>query len=185
MEQIFFSGWTGLVRTLVIGVLAYVLLVVFLRVTGRRTLSKMNAFDLVVTVALGSTLATILLNKNVALAEGAMALALLIGMQFVVTWSSVRAGWVRRLVTGEPQLLLYRGDFLPDALRSARVTRDEVRAAVRAAGLAELAGAEAVVLETDGSFSVVRARSGSGASGLAGVRGIDNAGNLEARQPPA
>jgi uncharacterized membrane protein YcaP (DUF421 family) len=171
VDRIFFSGWDGLARTLLIGVLAYAVLVVFLRLTGRRTLSKMNAFDLVVTVALGSTLATILLNKNVALAEGALAFALLIGMQFAVTWSSVRAGWVRRVVTGEPQLLLYRGAFLPEALLSACVTRDEVRAAVRAAGLPEMAGAEAVVLETDGSFSVVRRSDGAEASSLQGVRG--------------
>ena len=182
MDQFLFSGWDGLVRTLLIGILAYVLLVVFLRLTGRRTLSKMNAFDLVVTVALGSTLATILLNKNVALAEGAMAFALLIGMQFIVTWSSVRAGWVRRLVTGEPQLLLYRGDFLPDALRSARVTRDEVRAAVRAAGLPQLASAEAVVLETDGSFSVVQRGDGTGTSSLAGVKGAGSAGTAGSRR---
>ncbi|WP_407939580.1 hypothetical protein [Methylophaga nitratireducenticrescens] len=58
-----------------------------LRISGRRILSKMNAFDMVVTVALGSTLATILLNRDVALAEGALAFALLIGMQYLVTWS--------------------------------------------------------------------------------------------------
>ncbi|HEX2138374.1 MAG TPA: YetF domain-containing protein [Woeseiaceae bacterium] len=186
MDQLFFGGWGDLLRTLLIGVLAYILLVVFLRLTGRRTLSKMNAFDLVVTVALGSTLATILLNKDVALAEGALAFALLIGMQFVVTWSSVRAGWVRRLVTGEPQLLLYRGAFLPEAMQGARVTRDEVRAAVRAAGFPELAGAEAVVLETDGSFSVVRHGDGAGASSLAGVRGVGRADVADARRhPPA
>jgi hypothetical protein len=79
LEAIFFSGWDGLLRTLVVGVLAYVVLVGFLRLSGKRTLSKMNAFDLVVTVALGSTLATILLSKDVALAEGALAFALLIG----------------------------------------------------------------------------------------------------------
>lgn len=179
MDQIFFGGWGGLIRTLLIGVLAYILLVVFLRLTGRRTLSKMNAFDMVVTVALGSTLATILLNKNVALAEGALAFALLIGMQFVVTWSSVRAGWVRRLVTGEPQLLLYRGAFLPEALQSARVTRDEVRAAVRAAGFPELASAEAVVLETDGSFSVVQRGGGTEASSLVGVQGAGSVGTAD------
>ncbi|WP_231362619.1 hypothetical protein [Thioalkalivibrio sp. ALMg9] len=66
----FFGGWDGLLRTLVVGVLAYVALIVFLRLSGKRTLSKMNAFDLVVTVALGSTLATVLLAKDVALAEG-------------------------------------------------------------------------------------------------------------------
>lgn len=170
MDGVFFTGWDGLLRTLVVGVLAYVVLVVFLRVSGKRTLSKMNAFDLVVTVALGSTLATILLNKNVALAEGALAFALLIGLQFIVTWSSVRVRWVRRLVTGEPRMLLYRGELLPGALRSTRVTEDEVRAAVRAAGLPDMSAAEAVVLETDASFSVVRRGEGGEATSLAGVK---------------
>lgn len=67
------------------GVLAYVALVVLLRVSGKRTLSKMNAFDLVVTVALGSTLATVLMAKDVALAEGVFAFALLIGLQLFVS----------------------------------------------------------------------------------------------------
>lgn len=170
MDQILFGGWQSLFRTLVVGVLAYVTLVVFLRLSGKRTLSKMNAFDLVVTVALGSTLATVLLTKGVALADGALAFALLVGLQFAVTWSSVRARWVRQLVTGEPSILLHRGDFLPSALRQARVTHDEIRAAVRAAGLASLAEAEAVVLETDGSFSVIRRGTGGSLSSLEDVK---------------
>ncbi|WP_092993240.1 DUF421 domain-containing protein [Thiohalomonas denitrificans] len=160
---------SALLRTAVIGVLAYISLVFLLRISGRRTLSKMNAFDFVVTVALGSTLATILLNQNVALAQGALAFALLIGVQYAVTWSSVRARWFRGLVTGEPALLLYRGSFLQAALVSARVTEDEVRAAVRSAGVATLNEVEAVVLETDGSFSVVPRNGGSGESSLTGV----------------
>lgn len=167
----FFSGWESLLRTLVVGVLAYVSLIVFLRISGKRTLSKMNAFDLIVTVALGSTLATVLLSKDVALAEGALAFALLIGFQFVITWSSVRAPWVRRWVTGEPLMLLYQGEFLPAALQRSRVAEEEVRAAIRSAGLASLNDAEAVVLETDGSFSVIRRGGGDGCSSLDGVQG--------------
>ena len=155
MADMFFSGWASLGRTVVVGVGAYVALVVLLRVSGKRTLSKMNAFDLVVTVALGSTLATILLNESVALAEGVVAFATLIGLQFAITWSSVRAPWVRRVVTGEPALLLYRGELLHDALRRSRVSESEVEAAVRAAGAPALDGLAAVVLETDGSLSVV------------------------------
>lgn len=113
MTMIFFDGWRSLVRTLVIGILAYAGLVVFLRVSGKRTLSKMNAFDFVVTVALGSTLATVLLNRSVPLADGLAAFALLIGLQFGVTWLSVRVGWLRRFVTGEPQMLFYQGAFCP------------------------------------------------------------------------
>lgn len=52
-----FQGWPGLARTAVVGSMAYAGLVLFLRISGKRTLSKLNAFDLVVTVALGSTLA--------------------------------------------------------------------------------------------------------------------------------
>lgn len=169
MEGVFFNDWQALLRTAVIGVLAYVSLVVLLRISGRRTLSKMNAFDLVVTVALGSTLATVILSKNVTLAQGSLAFALLIGMQYIVTWSSVRTAWVRQVVTGEPALLLYQGALLPAAMRRARVTEDELRSAVRASGLTALGEVEAVVLETDGSFSVVKQAAGTGPSSLAGV----------------
>jgi uncharacterized membrane protein YcaP (DUF421 family) len=157
LNDILFNGWDTVLRTLIIGVLAYIALVILLRVSGKRTLSKMNAFDWVVTVALGSTLASALLNSNVALVEAVVAFALLIGLQFLVTWSSVRAPWVRRLVTGEPQMLAYRGELLPDSMRAARVTEDEVRTALRDSGLAGLSAAEAVVLETDGSLTVVPA----------------------------
>ena len=170
----FFSGWDSLFRTLVVGVLAYVALVVFLRVSGKRTLSKMNAFDLVVTVALGSILATVLLARDVALVDGLAAFALLIGLQFTVTWSSVRVRWVRRLATGEPLMLLYGGEFLPAALRQARVTEDELRAAVRAAGFGSLDQVRAVVLETDGSFSIIRPAEGGNGSSLIGVDGPQN-----------
>lgn len=74
-----FDGWYGIARVLVIGSAAYVALIALLRISGKRTLSKLNAFDLVVTVALGSTLATILLSKDVALAEGIAAFVVLVG----------------------------------------------------------------------------------------------------------
>ena len=171
MEPVFFDGWNSLLRTLIVGVLGYCFLVLFLRISGKRTLAKMNAFDWVVTVALGSTLATILLSKDVSLAQGALALALLIAMQFAVTWSSVRVPWLRRAATGNPTLLLYQGALLHGALRQQRVSVDEVRAAVRSSGQSSLEQVEAVVLETNGSFSVIsgQTESPTGASSLEGV----------------
>ena len=73
------------------GTLAYTALVVLLRTTGKPPLSKMNAFDLIVTVAHGLTLATVLLSKDVALAEGVLAFALLVHLQFAITWLSIRS----------------------------------------------------------------------------------------------
>jgi uncharacterized membrane protein YcaP (DUF421 family) len=161
MSTLFFDNPAALYRTLIIGALAYVVLIVLLRTSGKRTLAKLNAFDLVVTVALGSTLATVLLSKDVSLAQGALGLALLIGMQFVVTWLSVRSGWLRRAVRSEPKLLVSRGLMLRDAMRDQRVTEAEVLAAARGAGVRRVDDVEGVVLETDGSLSVLR-RSGEG-----------------------
>jgi uncharacterized membrane protein YcaP (DUF421 family) len=87
----FFDTWSGLGRVLIVGTLAYVALVFLLRISGKRTLTKFNVFDLVVTVALGSTLATVLLSTSVPLAEGILALGLLIALQYAITWLSVRS----------------------------------------------------------------------------------------------
>lgn len=165
----FFDTWAGLGRVLLVGPLAYIALVLALRASGKRTLTKLNAFDLVVTVALGSTLATILLSKDVALAEGLLALALLIGMQFAIAWLSVRSERFQGFVKAEPALLLHRGRFLDAALRAERVTREEVLAVLRSQGVSDPAGVVAVVLETDGSFSVLE--SGPEAPTLRNVAG--------------
>lgn len=152
-----FDGWDGLLRVLVVGTLAYGALVLLLRVSGKRTLTKLNAFDFVVTVALGSTLATVLLSKDVALAEGVLAFTLLIALQYIVTWLSVRDPRFQALIKAEPTLILHKGRFLDAALRSQRITREEVLSALRGAGAADPAAVEAVVLETDGTVSVLTA----------------------------
>jgi uncharacterized membrane protein YcaP (DUF421 family) len=167
----FFDGWSGLGRVVVVGTLAYVSLVFVLRISGKRTLSKMNASDLVVTIALGSTLATIILSRDVALAEGVVAMVLLIGLQYAVTWSSMRSPFISRLVKSEPTLVFYQGRFLREPMRQARVMEDEIQAVVRQQGMASLADVEAVILETDGTMAVVAARGGD-QSALRSVGGI-------------
>ena len=150
-----FDSWESLLRVLVVGCAAYVALLVMLRASGKRTLSKMNAFDLVVTVALGSTLVTVLLDRDVPLVDGVVALALLIYLQYAITWLSVRSEVVRKTVKSEPSLLVKDGRCLDGAMRAQRVTREEIEAALRQHGSADLASVACVVLETDGSLSVV------------------------------
>ena len=151
-----FDSWAGLGRVLVVGTLAYIALVAILRISGKRTLTKLNAFDLVVTVALGSTLATVLLSKSVALAEGVLGMALLVFLQFIIAWLQVRSPGFQALVKSEPTLIMHRGRFLDGALRAQRITREEVMAALRSNGVADGARIAAVVLETDGTIAVIQ-----------------------------
>jgi uncharacterized membrane protein YcaP (DUF421 family) len=157
----------------VVGTSAYFALVILLRATGKRTLSKMNAFDLVVTVALGSILGATILNDSVSLSEGILAAVLLCTLQFAVTYVSVRWKSFATLVKAEPALLFFDEQWLPAAMKRERVTQDEVLAAVRTQGLGDLSQVRAVVLESDGSISVVHARdSGQNVlrTALAGLR---------------
>ena len=166
-----FEDFTNIQRTLVVGVLAYVGMVLFLRVSGKRTLSKWNAFDFIVTIALGSSLATALLSKQTTLLQGLTGFALLIFLQFLITWGAVRSTWLQRLIKAQPVLLFYQGRYVEEALRRERVTVSEVRAALREKGIARMDEVEAVILETDGGFSVIREKIGPGST-LCDVKGI-------------
>ena len=150
-----FDSLDDLVHVVVVGLLAYVALVLLLRVSGKRTLGKLNAFDLVVTVALGSTLASMLVSTSVSLADGLLAIALLVGLQYAVTSVSVRVAAVARLVRAAPTLLVLDGELQEQAMQDVRVTRSDVFQSIRSSGVGGLDLVAAVVLETDGTLSVI------------------------------
>lgn len=127
---------------LLTGTAAYAFLVLALRSSGKRTLTKLNAFDLIVTVALGSTLASILTSKSLALAEGLLALALLVILQFVVTFLAVRWPAFDGLIKSEPSVLLRDGRRIESVMKRERITEDELKSAVRKKGGQELTEAE-------------------------------------------
>lgn len=100
-----------LLRTGGIGVLTYLALIFMLRLTGNRTLSQMNSFDFIVTIALGSTLSSGMLDKSIPLADTLLAFVVLIGLQWMITKLSVRYKAVDNLVKSDPVLLFYHGSF--------------------------------------------------------------------------
>lgn len=151
----FFDDWQSLLRALILTILAYITLIIFIRISGKRTLSKMNAFDFLVTVALGSCLASVALNKNIALAEGALVFFTLIFLQYCITWSSVRTKFVKKFVTGEPTLLLYKGELLHAAMKRERITIEEIYMKARASGVTNLDEVEVIVLETTGDITII------------------------------
>lgn len=150
-----FDSWMGLGRVALAALLGYAALIVMLRLSGKRTLAKLNAYDFVITVALGSTLATLVTSRSTPVAEGVFALGMLILLQYAIAWSQVRLPGVQRWIKSEPALLLYRGTMNNDVMRRERVSEEEVTAAIRNAGGTDVNGTLAVVLETDGSLVAI------------------------------
>lgn len=151
-----FNNWNAVAHILFVGLGSYIGVVAMLRISGKRTLSKMNAFDFVITVALGSTLAGSMTNTSVSLVDALLSFALLVGLQFVVTWIAVRSQSMHNLITAAPTLLYYNGEFYEEELLKRRIPKEGIRARMRTNGLMNLASVEAIVLETDGAISIIR-----------------------------
>jgi uncharacterized membrane protein YcaP (DUF421 family) len=155
LASMFFAGWHPLVRILVVGVPTYLLVLAMLHFGGKHSLAKTNAYGLVVTVALGSALASAVLTEQVTLADGVFAIGLLLGLQYLLSTIISRWQGTGRFLIQRPTLLVRHGRLLHEALRRERVTESEVLAAIRKHGQCTLENIGAVVLETDGSFSVL------------------------------
>ena len=160
-------------NTTILGTIAYVAIIFMLRISGKRTLSKWNSFDFVVTIAFGSVLASILLSTKDTFGQGILGFALLVLFQYILTWISVRSSLIQKLIKAEPALLLYKGQLKHDVLKQERVAEGEVLAALRSSGVSAIENVDAVVLETDGSFSVIQNLDNSSASALKDVREFD------------
>lgn len=154
--KFFFDGWDPIIRIFVVGTLSYILLVILLRISGKRTLSQMSGFDFVITVAIGSTFGRLITAKEVVLAESAAAFLLLISLQLGFAYLDMRFGWFSRLAKSQPTLLFYKGSFLYDNIHKCRVNKNEILGVIREQGIESIEEVEAVVLETSGGWSVVK-----------------------------
>lgn len=167
----FFAGWEPIGRIPATACAAYFGLLLILRLTGKRTLAQLNAFDLVVTVALGSILSSTILDDTTPVAEGLAALAALALLQCAVAWISTRSRRAAALIKSEPRLVFHRGRFLEEALRRERLGQEDVLQVLRGQGTTSLETVTAVVLESNGKFSVLRGKEGGPMGSLANVAG--------------
>ncbi|RKF19443.1 DUF421 domain-containing protein [Altericroceibacterium spongiae] len=151
----FFDNWPDIARVCIIVASGYLATIVLMRLGGKRLLSKFNAFDFIVTIALGSILASTILLEDVSLSEGLAALAALTLLQLSMSWLTNRFSFFAYALRSEPRILLRDGRFYEDALRYEHIRRDEVEAAIRRHGHGKIEDVSAVVLEADGSLSVI------------------------------
>src|SRR3954467_14879458 len=163
---LFFESWYSIGRTVSLSIIGFAALIIMLRVSGKRTLSKLNVFDFVFVVAVGSVFAATLVEKDVTLVEGLASLATLIVVQAGLAKLAAYSRTAERIINGAPTLLLSHGKFIHHALKKERVTEEEVRAAIREEGLTRVEDADAVVLKNDGTMTVAHESKRPGASSL-------------------
>jgi uncharacterized membrane protein YcaP (DUF421 family) len=156
----FFHSWSDVGRIAVIAAMLFVVVVAVLRFAGQQALAQMSGYDVIVTVTLGSIVATAILTPTLTLTDAFAAVIVLLGLQRLTRWMQSRWLPVHHAVREAPRVVLWDGQLLEDRLRDVKVSADEVRAAVRKSGFRSLSEVRVVVLENDGQWSVVAKRDG-------------------------
>jgi uncharacterized membrane protein YcaP (DUF421 family) len=169
VTSMWFESWIAILRIAIFSVVTYVALTALIRLYGKRTISKMNPGDFVVTVAIGSVAGSMIVFTEVPIANGIAALAALLGMQFFTEFLTSKSSWLRRAVDGSPTLLVHRGKPLLDNMARENVDEEDIFVALRKRGYARLDEVEAVVLEIGGGFSVIPRTHGAGSDTLQDV----------------
>jgi uncharacterized membrane protein YcaP (DUF421 family) len=176
----FFEGWGGIEHILLIAGVGYVAIVLYIRVLGKRVLSKFDAFDFIITVSLGSAFAGLVTSKESTVSDAVVALGALVMLQWVAGWVSKVIPGMQHLIRSDPSLLFYRGTFLKEVMEREHVNKEEILAGMRMAGFSSIDDVEAVIMERDGSLSAIP-RTVKSPSVLQDVEPIyKNAGNEKA-----
>ncbi|CAM3743350.1 DUF421 domain-containing protein [Litorimonas haliclonae] len=134
---------------------AYAALVIFTRIAGIRSFSKMSGFDFAITVAIGSIFASIVMGKSVSLVQGVVVLAILYACQIGFATMRVKLDWVPKLADNKPRLIMIGKDIQYDHLRKAKMSEGDLMAKLREANVGNLESIQIVVAETTGDVSVI------------------------------
>ncbi|MBA6243491.1 MULTISPECIES: DUF421 domain-containing protein [unclassified Psychrobacter] len=155
MDMIFFDNIDKLGRIVLTTVMVYVLIVTVTKVSGKRSTSQLNNFDWIVTVMIGSLGASTILLKDIPFVEGVSSILVLYLLQFVVTKYAAISPQFSNFILSEPRIVFYQGQFLPDAMRDERLTRQEIECAMRSEGINSFDDVEAIVFESDAKLTVI------------------------------
>ena len=155
MDMIFFDNIDKLGRIVLTTVMVYALIVTVTKVSGKRSTSQLNNFDWIVTVMIGSLGASTILLKDIPFVEGVSSILVLYLLQFVVTKYASVSPQFSNFILSEPRIVFYQGQFLPDAMRDERLTRQEIECAMRSEGINSFDDVEAIVFESDAKLTVI------------------------------
>lgn len=155
METVFFDNIDKLGRIVLTTFMVYVLIVLVTKASGKRSTSQLNNFDWIVTVMIGSLGASTILLKSIPFIEGVSSILVLYLLQFLITKYASISPQFSSVILSDPRIVFYQGQFLPEAMRAERLTRQEIECAMRAEGVNNFDDIEAIVFESDAKLSVI------------------------------
>ena len=155
MKEWLVTSFDIIIPTIVSAVLIYLLIILYTRIFGLRSFSKMSSFDFAMTIAVGSLLASTIVTKGTTVLQGGVALFSLYFLQTAVAFLRQKVSWFSKAVDNQPLLLMHGERILHDNLKRANLSEGDLRAKLREANVLNYSQVKAVVFETTGDISVL------------------------------
>lgn len=133
----------------------FTIMIVLTRTFGLRTFAKMSSFDFASTIAVGSILASVIMNKDQSLMQGALVLFCIIAFQAAFSLFVRKMKWFKSFFTNKPQVIMWDGTILHEHLQKCNMDENDLRAKLREANVHQLSNVKAVILESTGDVSVL------------------------------
>lgn len=174
MENFILADWSILGKVIISVLAIFSIVILITRLSGLRTFAKMSSFDFASTIAIGSVLASVVMNTDQSILKGAVALAGIITFQSIFSYIVRKSIFFQNLLTNDPMMLMYQGEILWDNLDKTNVGEDDVIAKLREANVIQMNEVLAVILESTGDMSVLHSSDNKELQTklLKGVRGI-------------
>jgi uncharacterized membrane protein YcaP (DUF421 family) len=134
----------------------YVFIVFVMRIIGRRELSTLTPFDLVLLIVLGDAIQQGLTQDDYSVTGAIIAVSTLATMQLVASYVSYRFKPLRKILKGEPIVLVEDGKLLDRNLRRERLTAGDVAEEMRAQQIARFDEVRWAILESNGTISFIK-----------------------------
>lgn len=145
-----------IIAKVVVTVLAiFAIVILITKISGLRTFAKISSFDFASTIAVGSIIATIILNPEQSILKGGVALATILGFQSLFTYLVRKSSAFENAFTNKPMLIMRNGIILKENLHNTNLSEEDLIAKLREANVLNFEDVKAAILETTGDVSVL------------------------------
>ena len=158
MESYYGTTWEALVTIIISTLILFIAIIILVRISGKRSFSKMSSFDFASTIAIGSIIASGILLKDITIVKTLVALTSVFALQSLVAYLMRFSSFIK-IVDNEPLLLMDGSKILYNNLKKAHVTERDLRAKLRESNVLQLSQVKAVVFERTGDISILHTES--------------------------
>ena len=146
----------GYIIVLIRSVIFYLMIVGVYRLMGKREVGQLQPYELVITMMIADLASVPMQDIGIPLFHGIVPILALLLSQIVLSYINIKSGWIRKIMCGEPTVLIQKGKIMEDRLKKQRYTIDGLLEELRVNGIFSLDEIEYAILETSGQISVIK-----------------------------